>query len=643
MGKTGELGDSEVKEGIEQSQQAAAECLIACFGNPALFDLIQDGNKKRSKLVPLLEGFAKVCLDWEKVLSNPDSGYDTDSFWVSAMDVIKLCTRGLLTLLSVVPNHLGSSISDCNDLRKYNGSNLFMTRVRDTILETDFWTRLYDDLVSRGTASMKLAPELSLLTERLQASKVDEKTLAQAVARIPEMKKQMRAGACSDIDKVLYKKLVSLSKGVLNKEETDVTMGVLETLISGLGLYKSTEGVLQLLQKLEQYQKKECKALAACEIKFCIEEYPTSVDADMPEEGFAKPLAKLAEMCDQLETLTPSILSKLKLVSWWHFRELHGKAEEPADHTFQSRPYVSKLKDVLGRFTAEPDGKEPLPDGPETFDAAKLGWMNLSLDAFLLMKDFLTAAEDSKCKQSEGLDALLKIARMLLSLLTKIEKYEGDRVFGSGPDSVPTVLQWSWLDKGHNMVRESLALTDGAEIRSAALKEELQQTILQLHTVTRKMHLPHSGDSWKADLNSDSTIQDVIAAAQMEDSLGSLDGGEVDGALTRLEQVLQKAKRFGQQLDGLEHLERRCDLFNTIVPEAHQEMKLARAVKVEGLLCMALETLLQKGAAASTVAWAKDIVRSQLGDVSGGRVSEEDIHPALLPKAREFIRQPQSG
>jgi len=104
-------------------------------------------------------------------------------------------------------------------------------------------------------------------------------------------------------------------------------------------------------------------------------------------------------------------------------------------------------------------------------------------------------------------------------------------------------------------------------------------------------------------------------------------------------QVLQKAKRFGQQLDGLEHLERRCDLFNTIVPEAHEELKLARAVKVEGLLCMALETSLQKGAAASTLSWAKDIVRSQLGDVTGGKVSEDDIHPALLPAARDFIRQ----
>ena len=72
----------------------------------------------------------------------------------------------------------------------------------------------------------------------------------------------------------------------------------------------------------------ECKALAACEIRFRIEEYPASVEADMPEGGFAKLLSKLAEVCDQLDTLTPSILAKLKLVCWWHFRELHGKAED---------------------------------------------------------------------------------------------------------------------------------------------------------------------------------------------------------------------------------------------------------------------------------------------------------------------------
>ena len=155
------------------------------------------------------------------------------------------------------------------------------------------------------------------------------------------------------------------------------------------------------------------------------------------------------------------------------------------------------------------------------------------------MKDFLSAAEDSKVKRGsgEGLDALMKVARMLTSLLAKIEKYEADRVFGVGPDSLPSVLQWSWLDKGHNMVKESLALTDGAEMRSANLKEELQQSLLHLHQVTRKMHLPLSGESWKADLNSSSQIKDVIAAAQADESLGSLNGQEVDGALVRLEQA----------------------------------------------------------------------------------------------------------
>ena len=246
-----------VQPRVFSGRQAAAECLIASFGNPALLKMIQDGSKKRSKLVPLLESFAKVCLDWDKVMAAPDSDYDSESVWVPAMDFMKLCTRGLLSLLSAVPGHMGSNISDCNDLRKYTGTNLFMTTVRDAILQSDFWTRLYDDLVSKGTASMKLAPELASLTERLQASNVDEKVLAHAVARIPELKKQMRAGACSDIDKLMYKKLVNLAQGVLKKEETDVTMGLLESLISGLCLFKSTEGVLQLLQKLEQYQKKD--------------------------------------------------------------------------------------------------------------------------------------------------------------------------------------------------------------------------------------------------------------------------------------------------------------------------------------------------------------------------------------------------
>ena len=178
-----------------------------------------------------------------------------------------------------------------------------------------------------------------------------------------------------------------------------------------------------------------------------------------------------------------------------------------------------------------------MENGPETFDAAKLSWMNLSLDAFLLMKDFLTAAEDSKCKRGEGLDALLKVARMLTSLLAKIETYEADRVLGAGPDSVPSVLQWSWLDKGHNMVKESLALTDGVEMRSANLKEELQQSLLHLHSVTQKMHLSQSGDSWKADLNSDPGLEEVIAEAQKDDSLSILNGGDVDGALSRMEQA----------------------------------------------------------------------------------------------------------
>ena len=51
------------------------------------------------------------------------------------------------------------------------------------------------------------------------------------------------------------------------------------------------------------------------------------------------------------------------------------------------------------------------------------------------------------------------------------------------------------------------------------------------------MHLPQSGDSWKADLKSDSGLEEVIAEAQKDDSLSILNGGDVDGALSRMEQA----------------------------------------------------------------------------------------------------------
>lgn len=114
-------------------------------------------------------------------------------------------------------------------------------------------------------------------------SKVDEKALAQAVARIPELKKQMRAGACSDIDKLMYKKLVLLAKGVFSKEETDVTLGLLESLISGLSMYKNTEGVLQLLQKLEQYQKKDLGHVSSKSLGINI-----GIDAPYSEKSFTE-------------------------------------------------------------------------------------------------------------------------------------------------------------------------------------------------------------------------------------------------------------------------------------------------------------------------------------------------------------------
>lgn len=62
-----------------------------------------------------------------------------------------------------------------------------------------------------------------------------------------------------------------------------------------------------------------------------------------------------------------------------------------------------------------------------------------------------------------------------------------------------------------------------------------------------------------------------------------------------------------------------------------------KAFKAEGLLAMALSQVLKTGCSQATTRWGRDIIRAVLAEISGNLVAEENVHPALLKEAREFI------
>lgn len=195
-----------------------------------------------------------------------------------------------------------------------------------------FWSRLYDDLVSKGVQTMTLQPELESLLTKLEADKLEPDVLALATEKVPHFKKVMRQGCTADLEKVFYKKAVETAKSFMSGEVSASGFGLtyLENLTVGLQFFKDTPGVLQVVQKLESYKKKELTNLSSQEILLVLKKYPADPLSDFPAEheadGFEPLLKKLASLLDQVTEFSGG-KQHLKTAVLWHFRFLHSQLE----------------------------------------------------------------------------------------------------------------------------------------------------------------------------------------------------------------------------------------------------------------------------------------------------------------------------
>ena len=154
--------------------------------------------------------------------------------------------------------------------------------------------------------------------------------LQSVVTDLPSMKASMRHGAVADLEKLLYKRLVEIAKNAVAGEPIGFDLGVtiLDTILNGLRLFKDTAGVLQLVQKVEQFKKKELKNLSGLEIKLQLDKYPADRSSDFPhgfeQDGFESVLVQLVPMLDQLDHFNVDLQLKMKHAVYWHFRFLHS-------------------------------------------------------------------------------------------------------------------------------------------------------------------------------------------------------------------------------------------------------------------------------------------------------------------------------
>lgn len=97
---------------------------------------------------------------------------------------------------------------------------------------------------------------------------------------------------------------------------------------------------------------------------------------------------------------------------------------------------------------------------------------------------------------------------------------------------------------------------------------------------------------------------------------------------------MESSSKFLSHADGL-GLRELPGLYGLreVAQQGVEKLKRAQAVKIEGLLAVALSA---DGGKASAK-WSKDVVRSQLMDLAGSSIGEDLIQPVLLSKAKELI------
>ena len=184
------------------------------------------------------------------------------------MDRMASICRAFLALLSVQPLH-GPAPSNVNDLMNYKGADVLESSFRDALSGNTWWTKLWNELIIKGSGTVTLQPELDSLQQILDSENAQELSLSflqQVAERLPYLKKNMRSGCTASFEKGTYKAVVRIASSLLGDKEKVVSGSYLEKLLAVLLLFRETPGVLQLLQKLEAYKKDRAVDLACFEV-----------------------------------------------------------------------------------------------------------------------------------------------------------------------------------------------------------------------------------------------------------------------------------------------------------------------------------------------------------------------------------------
>lgn len=266
------------------------------FGNTSVMTALADPGKFRHKILVLMTEFSKFGMLFEE---HAKDSLEPDDVPVLIGNV----ARAFCVLLTPFAKH-GASASHLQKVTSYKGTSVVMQAFKEIIQKNPIWQRFVNELVSKGAATATWGSKLDELVESLQnTEKFSSAFFAEAASLFPKMKSEMRSGSTDLLEKLLLLKTQTAADEFLGGQMAMRSVSMADALISCLGCFHASKGVLQLVSKLNSFKESNAVDLAKQEIMDVLSSYPrASSELPVPEDaaGRRKNIVQIHDMLQQV-------------------------------------------------------------------------------------------------------------------------------------------------------------------------------------------------------------------------------------------------------------------------------------------------------------------------------------------------------
>ena len=201
-----------------------------------------------------------------------------------AASTIKEVMSALLVMLNPMPGYLNTDMGAISAVLKAKEENKFASCVK-LFLKSAHWQAKLDDCLQKGPVTMKIAPELAHLTEKLameneaskpkgdeddeasqpeQRNEVVSADLNNAIDKLEEFQKSLRKGATGALEKEMIERLMAIAEWTIGQTEVKSLPDFhVPALSKGLQLLsKGHKSLPEFLKKLEAWKGNMAQGLS---------------------------------------------------------------------------------------------------------------------------------------------------------------------------------------------------------------------------------------------------------------------------------------------------------------------------------------------------------------------------------------------